>query len=112
MSKEGLPGVHFVPLRLTPTASVHKDKPCDGVQLVIDDRAQFRPVRTGLALAAALRKLHPDEWKVDRYDTLLIHKATFEALKKGLAWTELEKAWQADLAKFRERRKGYLLYPE
>jgi uncharacterized protein YbbC (DUF1343 family)/CubicO group peptidase (beta-lactamase class C family) len=112
MSKEGLPGVRFVPLRLTPSASVHKGKECDGVQLLVDDWARFRPVRTGVALAAALRRLYPDDWKAERYDVLLGRQATFEALRKGTAWPELEKAWQADLAKFRERRKAYLLYEE
>jgi uncharacterized protein YbbC (DUF1343 family)/CubicO group peptidase (beta-lactamase class C family) len=112
LGKEGLPGVRFVPLRLTPSASVHKDKACDGVQLFVDDWARFQPVRTGLALASALRRLYPDDWKTERFDVLLGHKATFEGVKKGTDWRELEKAWQADLARFRERRKPYLLYDE
>jgi uncharacterized protein YbbC (DUF1343 family) len=109
---EALPGVRFVPLRLTPIASVHKDKACDGVQIIIDDWSRFEPLRTGMALACALRKLHPDDWKIDRYDILLGHKATFEGLKRGATWQELEKEWQADVARFRERRRAYLLYPE
>src|SRR4029077_16305823 len=60
MNKEGLPGVRFVPLRLTPNAGVHKGKECDGVQLFVDDWERFQPVRTGLALASALRRLFPD----------------------------------------------------
>jgi uncharacterized protein YbbC (DUF1343 family)/CubicO group peptidase (beta-lactamase class C family) len=112
LAREGLPGVRFVPLRLTPTSSVHKDKACDGVQLIVDDWEHFRPVRTGLALATTLRRLYPDDWKTDRFDVLLVHKATWEGLRKGTAWAELEKAWQADLARFRQRRAPYLLYAE
>src|SRR5436305_10358538 len=44
-----LPGVRFVPLRLTPTASVHQGKECGGVQIIVDDWARFQSVRTGLA---------------------------------------------------------------
>jgi uncharacterized protein YbbC (DUF1343 family) len=109
---EALPGVRFVPLRLTPNASVHKDKACDGVQIIVDDWSRFEPLRTGLALACALRRTHPDDWKVERYDTLLGHKSTFEALKRGATWQELEKGWQAELGRFRERRRAFLLYPE
>ncbi len=112
LAKEDLPGVRFLPLKQTPTSSTHKDKACDGMQILVDDWSRFQPVRTGLAIACTLRRLYPDDWKMERYDTLLINRTTFEGLKKGATWQELEKGWQADLTKFRERRKAYLLYPE
>jgi uncharacterized protein YbbC (DUF1343 family) len=109
---EGLPGVRFVPLRLTPAASVHQGKECGGVQLIVDDWATFRPVDTGLAVACALRRLYPDAWDVDKFDRLLGHKATWEAVKRGVPWRELQRGWQPDLERFRERRRPYLLYAE
>jgi uncharacterized protein YbbC (DUF1343 family)/CubicO group peptidase (beta-lactamase class C family) len=111
LAAQDLPGVRFVPLKLTPSASTFKGQECGGVQLVVDDWATFRPVRTGLAIACALRRLYPDDWKVERYDVLLGHKATFEGLKAGKTWQELEKAWQPELTRFAERRREYLLYP-
>jgi uncharacterized protein YbbC (DUF1343 family) len=112
LMKQGLPGVRFMPLKLTPTYSTHKDKACDGVQILIDDWSRFQPLKTGLAIACELRRLYPDDWQVEQYDRLLVNRATFEGLKKGATWQELEKGWQADLARFKERRKQYLLYPE
>jgi uncharacterized protein YbbC (DUF1343 family)/CubicO group peptidase (beta-lactamase class C family) len=112
LAKQDLPGVRFMPLKMTPTSSTHKDKPCDGVQILIDDWSRFQPLRTGLAIACELRRLYPDDWKVEQYDRLLVNRATFEALKKGVTWQELEKGWQPDLAKFQEQRKQYLLYSE
>jgi uncharacterized protein YbbC (DUF1343 family) len=112
LREQGLPGVRFVPVRLTPAASVHKGQECGGVQLVVDDWASFRPVRTGLAVAWALHHLYPEDWQVERFDALLGHKATWEGLKQGLPWQELERTWQADLDHFRARRRPYLLYPE
>jgi uncharacterized protein YbbC (DUF1343 family)/CubicO group peptidase (beta-lactamase class C family) len=109
---EGLPGVRFVPLRLTPASSVHRGQECGGVQLIVDDWSAFRPVRTGLALACALRRLYPDAWDVDKFDRLLGNRATWEGVKRGASWRELERGWQADLERFRERRRAYLLYPE
>jgi uncharacterized protein YbbC (DUF1343 family) len=82
------------------------------VQLIVDDWARFRPVRTGLALACTLRRLYPDDWDVERFDVLLAHKATWEGVQRGASWQELEKAWQPDLQRFVERRRQYLLYPE
>jgi uncharacterized protein YbbC (DUF1343 family) len=112
LQAEGLPGVRFVPLNLTPASSVHKGKACGGVQLLVDDWARFRPVRTGLALACVLRRLYPDDWQVERFDTLLAHRATWEGVQRGASWQELERAWQPELERFRERRRAYLLYPE
>ena len=74
LTKEDLPGVRFVPCRQTPTSSTFKGKECDGVQILVDDWSRFRPVRTGMALACALRKLYPDDWKVDGYDRLLVQR--------------------------------------
>jgi uncharacterized protein YbbC (DUF1343 family) len=112
LARQDLPGVRFMPLKLTPTASVHQGKACDGVQILIDDWSRFQPLRTGLAFACELRRLHPDDWQVERYNNLLGHAATWEALKRGATWQELEKAWQPELTRFRERRRAYLLYPE
>jgi uncharacterized protein YbbC (DUF1343 family) len=112
LAAEGLPGVRFVPVVLTPSSSTHQGKACGGVQLIVDDWARFQSLRTGLALACALRRLYPDDWKVERYDVLLGHKATWEGLKRGASWQELERGWQAELERFRERRRPYLLYAE
>jgi uncharacterized protein YbbC (DUF1343 family) len=69
-------------------------------------------VRTGLAIACELRRLYPDDWAVDKYDRLLGHKATWEGVKRGDGWQELEKGWQKDVEAFRAVRKRYLLYGE
>ena len=69
---------------------------------------------TGLAIACALRRLYPDAdgWQVERFDGLLGHKATWEGVKRGATWQELEKAWQPELEAFLEVRKQYLIYTE
>jgi uncharacterized protein YbbC (DUF1343 family) len=111
LRKEPLEGVRFVPLRVTPTGSVHKGAECGGVQIIVSDWAVFEPVRTGVAFASCLRRVYPKDWQVDRYDRLLGHKATFEGVKAGKGWAALEKEWKAESAKFVERRKPFLLYP-
>jgi uncharacterized protein YbbC (DUF1343 family)/CubicO group peptidase (beta-lactamase class C family) len=112
LARHDLPGVRFMPLKLTPTGSTHRDKKCDGVQILLDDWSRFQPLRTGMAIACELRRLYPDEWQADRYLTLLGHEATLDGLKKGATPAELERLWQADLRRYRERAKTYWLYQE
>src|SRR5207247_4780114 len=112
LTKEDLPGVRFLPLRLTPVASVHKGKACDGVQMIVDDWACFQPLSTGLAFACILWRFYPEAWQVERYDDLLRHRLTWEGLKRGVSWQELEKAWQPERQRFLETRRRYLLYTE
>jgi uncharacterized protein YbbC (DUF1343 family) len=76
----------------------------------VDDWSRFRPVRTGVAMACALRRLYPNDWQADRYDRLLGSAATLAGLKQGANWHKLEMGWQTELTRFRERRQPYLLY--
>jgi uncharacterized protein YbbC (DUF1343 family) len=105
-----LPGVAFVPIEFTPAASRFAGKPCSGVHVVVTDRARFEPLATGLALAATLRARHPRDWEAKSYGRLLAHRATLEALERGAATADLERAWRADADAFRARRAPFLLY--
>jgi uncharacterized protein YbbC (DUF1343 family)/CubicO group peptidase (beta-lactamase class C family) len=112
LAEQRLPGVRFVPMRLTPMGSVHKGQPCGGVHIIIDDWSRFQSLRTGLAFAWSLRRLYPNDWQVDRLDTLLGHRATWEGVKRGASWRELEDAWQPELKRFQEVRSHYLIYAD
>ena len=74
--------------------------------------AFFDPLKTGLTVAVALRDLFPEQWQTERYDRLLVHKATYEAFKAGKSVTDLRKPWAEDVKAFRDRRRAFLLYPE
>ncbi|MFO0938147.1 MAG: DUF1343 domain-containing protein [Gemmataceae bacterium] len=110
MNAENLPGIRFVPVGRTPNASVHKEKPCGGVDLIVTDWSLVEPVRTGLTLATILRKQHAKEWDTKRLDTLLIHKKTFDGIVAGKPAKELERGWQGDLDRFLVRRQAVLIY--
>jgi uncharacterized protein YbbC (DUF1343 family)/CubicO group peptidase (beta-lactamase class C family) len=112
LAKQALPGVRFVPVRLTPSASVYRGKACGGVQIIVDDWARFQPLRTGLTIAGKLHRLNPKEWQMKRFDVLLGHKATWEGLRGGLTFAQLEKGWRPALERFQKVRRKYLLYPD
>ncbi len=110
LNQRGLPGVRFVPLRFTPKASVFKDEQCGGVNIIVTDRTLFRPLPTGIEMALALRKLYPDDWKVDSYLRLLVNANTLERVKGGQSAKEIVDSWNAGLQEFRRARAEILLY--
>ncbi|MBX3187692.1 MAG: DUF1343 domain-containing protein [Labilithrix sp.] len=104
-------GVAFEPVTFTPSSAVHKGKKCGGVRVRVTDRARFAPVRTGVAIAIALRELHPNEWDVDHVDRLLASKAATAAIREGKSVAAVEATWVAALPAFEAKRSRFLLYP-
>jgi uncharacterized protein YbbC (DUF1343 family) len=78
--------------------------------LIVTDRARFRPVRTGIEMAVALRRLYPNDWKVEDYLRLLVNSDTHARVKRGDAPEEIERAWQDKLQEFRRARTRALIY--
>jgi uncharacterized protein YbbC (DUF1343 family) len=110
LNQRGLQGVRFVPVRFTPNASVFKGEPCGGVNIVVTDRAAFRPLLTGIEMAVALRKLYPNDWKVDSYLRLLVNADTLERVKRGDNARDIVASWNNALDAFRRARAEILLY--
>jgi uncharacterized protein YbbC (DUF1343 family) len=80
------------------------------VNIIVTDRAAFRPLLAGLEMAVALRKLYPNDWKVDSYLRLLANADTLERLKRGDSAREIITSWNAGLQEFRKAREEILLY--
>ncbi|HEX6650224.1 MAG TPA: exo-beta-N-acetylmuramidase NamZ domain-containing protein [Pyrinomonadaceae bacterium] len=110
LNQRAIPGVRFVALRFTPNASVFKGEECGGVNIIITDRAAFRPLVTGIEMALALRKLYPNDWNVDKYLRLLVNADTLERIKRGESARDIVASWNAGLEEFRKARAEVLLY--
>ena len=110
LNQRSIPGVRFVPLRFTPKSSVFKDEQCGGVNIIITDRGAFRPLLAGIEMALALRKLYPNDWKVDSYLRLLVNTDTLERIKRGETAQEIVGSWNNSLQEFRRARAEVLLY--
>ncbi len=106
----GLGGVVFVPIRFTPSASIHKDELCGGVNIIITDRRKLKAVLLGIDIARVLHKMYPKNFPLAKIGRLLCHPPTIEALGQGKTLSQIEALWKADLAKFNTRRANYLLY--
>jgi uncharacterized protein YbbC (DUF1343 family) len=120
LQSAGLPGVDFLPVHFRPTFQKHANQGCGGV-FVVPTHDTFQPVRTGLAMLIAFRKLLGDsfQWRTERYefvddipaiDLLMGSDREREKIEAGASWQEIAGAWAEEEEQFCERRKPYLLY--
>ena len=110
LNSRRIAGVRFVPIRFTPSTSVHKGETCGGINMIITDRNRFQPLLNGIEIAVALRKLYPSDWKVDSYLRLLVNADTLDRVKRGQAPEEIVRSWSAKLEEFRRVRARALIY--
>ena len=105
-----LPGVSFYPVRFTPVSSKFANEECQGVFMLVLDRAQMAPVRVGVELAAALWKLHGAAFEIDKAARLFGSKAGLARIKAGDDPARIAAGWAAAEAAWRRVRAKYLLY--
>jgi len=102
--------VRFVPLKFKPSASVFKGEEVGGINIIVANREEFEPIRVGVEIAVALRKLYPLDWKMEKYLNLIVNQTSFDKIKRGDAPEEIERAWQKGLDEFKKRRAQFLIY--
>jgi uncharacterized protein YbbC (DUF1343 family)/CubicO group peptidase (beta-lactamase class C family) len=107
-----IPGVRFVATRFTPSVGLYDNELCEGIAIVITDRASLNSMLMGLEIAAALEKLYPKQFALGNIAGLVGSKATVERLKNGDAPTRIVNDWAEDLDAFRKIRAKYLIYPD
>ncbi|MEZ5326734.1 MAG: DUF1343 domain-containing protein [Verrucomicrobiales bacterium] len=110
LNAASIPGVEFLPVYFTPTASKFKDERCGGVKILLTDRDACPSVSIGIALGRTLHAQYPTEWESKNFNKLLAHAKTFDALLKGAELSTLVGEWSADKTEFLQRRKPFLLY--
>jgi len=106
----GTPGVAFEPAEVTPRAAPYSGQKCGAVRMRVTDRAAFDPIRTGLAIALAIRGVHGEKFEIEKLDRLLQSKAAMALVSAGKSVDEIEAVWSEALAAFRTKRERFLLY--
>jgi uncharacterized protein YbbC (DUF1343 family) len=110
LNERRLAGIRFYPITFTPTSSKYAKEACEGVFMVITNRAALQPVRVGLEIAAALWKLHGDRYSMENTDRLFGSREALERVKSGEDPARVATGWLADEARWRLLRAKYLLY--
>ena len=112
LEAEKLPGVKVSAAEFTPSASVNKGEVCKGVRFTVKDRGKAQSVRTGIALATAIQRLHGAQFTIEPMQKLLLHPAALASIRKTAPVEETLALWSADITAFQKRRAAVLLYPE
>jgi uncharacterized protein YbbC (DUF1343 family)/CubicO group peptidase (beta-lactamase class C family) len=110
LNARGIAGVRFVPVTYTPISSNYSGQLCSGVNIVVTDRNGFDAPELGMELAAALRKLYPADYKIERLPELLMNQSVYDALVAGQDPRRIAQDWQEGLQKFVKMREKYLIY--
>ncbi|MCU1333826.1 MAG: hypothetical protein JWM08_2818 [Candidatus Angelobacter sp.] len=110
MNARLIPGVRFVPVTFTPVSGPYQNQLCKGVNIIVTDRTVLDAPEMGIELASALKKLYPDNWKMEHMISALSNQQVFDELAAGEDPRSIAQGWQDDLEKFKELRQKYLLY--
>jgi len=106
--------VQFVPVDI-PGMSINpkfENQTCNGILIKVKDPENFYPVQFGLALVSTLRKLYPDDFKINtkRMNLLIGDDNITMLLNSGTDFQIIVNLYQNELNQFKQIRNKYLLY--
>jgi uncharacterized protein YbbC (DUF1343 family)/CubicO group peptidase (beta-lactamase class C family) len=110
LNQRNISGVRFVPITFTPSENRYAGQRCYGVNIVLLDRQALDAPELGIELAAALHKMYPDRFQLEKIEGLLVNRATYEAIAAGQDPRRIADGWREGLATFQEVRDKYLIY--
>jgi uncharacterized protein YbbC (DUF1343 family) len=110
LNTRAINGVRFVPASFTPKSGNFTGQVCNGVNIVLLDRNLLDAPELGIELASALRKLYPDQFKLDKMIDILANQAVFSAIASGEDPRIVAENWRKQVDDFQQMRRKYLLY--
>ncbi|HTZ95533.1 MAG TPA: exo-beta-N-acetylmuramidase NamZ domain-containing protein [Terriglobales bacterium] len=111
LNARDISGVRFVPTTFTPNASNYSGVKCDGINLILTDRNAFDAPELGIELAAALHKLYPEQFHLEKMNDILMNQSVSDGIARGDDPRRIALEWQPELEKFQQLRQKYLIYP-
>ena len=104
-------GVRFSACDFTPRENRFKGELCHGVRIDLVDRDALDAPELGVELAAALYKLFPQSFEIDKTLPLVGSRAVLDEIKHDRDPRRIAYYWeQGPLEQFRKVRAKYLLY--
>ncbi len=105
-----LPGVSFIPIRFTPTTSIHRGKECGGVYIMLNDRDACPVVDVGLLIAKTVFRLYPNDFDPQKMRRLLLHPRTLDQVRADKPLGEIRAGWRIEGVEYAQWREKFLLY--
>ena len=118
MTEWGFNGVKFTPFRFKPPTGKYRSVVMSGARVTTDPKAPANLTAINVAGIEILKKMLPkknffaDAENVVMFDKLNRSRQTRQMVQSGVAARQIVASWDAGVAKWREERKPYLLYPE
>jgi len=103
-------GVRFLPVDFKPLSSTYANQVCHGVQVLLIDRQALDSPALGIEITAALWKLYPNDFQLEKTLGLIGARSVLAAIKSGEDPHRIVFEWQGALEQFRAVRAKYLLY--
>jgi uncharacterized protein YbbC (DUF1343 family) len=121
LNRTRMRGIKFRPTHFMPTFHKYRGKLCGGIQIYVKNHDEFDPLTCGLQIIQTIRRLYPEDFSWRRppyefekkkmpFDILIGNSWVREEIEKGTEIQKIHKRWQAELKRFKEMRKKYLLY--
>jgi len=110
LNSRKIQGARFVPLDFTPSSNKFEGEVCHGVSIILLDRQALDSPELGAELAAALYKLFPKDFELDKTLALVGSRQVLEGIRAGGDPRTLALQWEVQLEKLRKIRARSLLY--
>jgi uncharacterized protein YbbC (DUF1343 family)/CubicO group peptidase (beta-lactamase class C family) len=105
-----LRGVSFSPAVFTPLNAPYKNEKCHGVRITLTNREVLDTGRMGIEIVAALHRLYPKKFRIDRTLDIIGSRSTYRYLREGVSPRSIALRWKKELGGFLALRSKYLLY--
>jgi uncharacterized protein YbbC (DUF1343 family) len=117
LRRASVPGVTFAGVVFTPHSpgdGKYSDTLVTGVRLSITDRARYDPTLTAAYMLSAIRATHSTAFafRPAQFDRLAGGPELREQIERGVPVATIAEQWRQEVARFREWRRPFLLYPE
>lgn len=110
LNERKIQGVRFLPVDFTPGQDRFAGEICHGVQIFLLDRDALDAPEMGVEIAAALYKLFPGQFEIDKTLPLVGARWVLDAIKAGQDPRRIAYRWEEPLEHFLKLRAGFLLY--
>ena len=92
----------------------YRDTLVSGIRLITTDRQIYDPTITAVYLLAAIHAVHPKQFafRPSQFDRLAGGADLREEIERGTPVPDIASRWQEELTRFKDRRRGFLLYSE
>ncbi|MCK9285287.1 MAG: DUF1343 domain-containing protein [Rhodocyclaceae bacterium] len=111
LERMALPGLRFVAAEFVPATGPYAGAHCHGVRIEVTARDELDTPALGIALAATLHRLYPENFSLAKTLGNVGNQTTLDAIRNGTDPQQIVAGWRPPLAAYRTRRAPYLLYP-